>query len=105
MARVFVPNIYVRIPTEGVYHPKGSEFKVSIGQENSDVVFKIQLVVDGKIRPRLTVSYDYNSRQFESISKAYDFLTEIYDRIPKNLVEGLVNDRDLTEDFHEWKKN
>lgn len=104
MSRVFIPNIYVTISTEGIYHPKDSLYKISLGQENNNFVFKVQLVVNGKIRPRLTVSYDYNSRQFEKVMSAYKFLSETYNRIPQGLVEGLVTDRDLTVEFEKWGK-
>lgn len=62
------------------------------------------MVVNAKIRPRLTVSYDYNSRQFEKVMSAYKFLSETYNLIPKDLVEGLVTDRDLTAEFEKWEK-
>ena len=104
MSRVFIPNIYVTISTEGIYHPKDSLYKISLGQENNSFVFKVQLVVNAKIRPRLTVSYDYNSRQFEKVMSAYKFLSETYNLIPKDLVEGLVTDRDLTAEFEKWEK-
>lgn len=100
MARVFVPYFYVLIPTNGVYHPNNSVFKASIGEENSTTVFKVQLVVDGKIRPRLTLSYDLESSQFELMYKAYKFLNQTYQLIPDDLKAG-VKDCDITEKFNQ----
>jgi len=103
MSRVFIPMIYVKIPTKGIYHPSDSFFKVSIGNENDDLVFKIQLVVDGKIRPRLTVSYDYESKQFELVEKAYQFLSNYYQNQLLKIDVAVTNqltDVDLTEKFY-----
>ena len=98
MSRVFVPTIYVLIPTEGAYHPVDSVFKVSIGQENSTTVFKVQLVVEGRIKPRLTLSYDVQTDQFAIITKAYDFLKSTYATIPSELKEQ-IHDANVTDKF------
>ncbi|MQM73881.1 MAG: hypothetical protein DUD31_09490 [Coriobacteriaceae bacterium] len=107
MARVFKPIFFVKIPTSGNYHPKGSFFKASIGTETDEevLVFKVQLVVDEKIRPRLTLSYDYKSRQFEKIIDAYGYLSETYDNIPDSVKPHLGNDQDITKDYENSKNH
>ncbi|GAA3624554.1 MULTISPECIES: hypothetical protein [Lactobacillaceae] len=103
MSRVFIPTIFVKIPTDGVYHPEGSWYKASIGTELKGTrVFKVQLVVNGKIRPRLTLSYDYESKQFKKIIQAFDFLSNYYQKKLTKLDSALkaqVTDVDLSEEF------
>lgn len=105
MARVFKPIFFVMIPTGGTYHPEGSFFKASIGTETSNevLVYKVQLVVDKKIRPRLTLSYDYDSRQFEEIMNAYSYLSQTYDSIPDSVKPHLGNDQDVTKDYESFR--
>ncbi len=92
MANTFFPVVSTFVkastgynPTGNDYHPKNTDYKVSIGYEiqdgNSDfLVFKIQIRYDGKISGRRSPSFPVLSSDWDEVKKAMDRVKDFYDK-------------------------
>lgn len=110
MARVFVPIVFKTIKATGGYHPANTTYKCSIGREVNDrLVYKIQLLYNGKIQPRTIPSFtvdDTNSENsFSQIGDSQDLtnimealkdVQDTYARLPDS-VKRSATDIDITE--------
>lgn len=80
MSRVFYPrkSIYVKASAP---HPAGTEYKVSIGDEEWDgyyhSVVKVQMVYDGKVAGRKSPSYPIGTDDATSVAKAIELLNDV----------------------------
>ncbi|HZW49192.1 MAG TPA: hypothetical protein VFF80_03555 [Bacillota bacterium] len=77
MARTFFPRKSVNIPASKP-HPDGTEYKISVGDEDWDAVFqsviKVQVVYDDKIAVRKSPSYPVGSDDWKRVADAIDKL-------------------------------
>ena len=77
MSRVFFPKKSITIPASSP-HPTGTEYKISIGNEEWDSKFldviKVQMVYNGKVAGRKVPSYPIESDDAERVFKAIQAL-------------------------------
>ncbi|MGX8715703.1 MAG: hypothetical protein ACSW8A_08110 [Lachnospiraceae bacterium] len=73
MARVFYPRQSITIPANAP-HPEGTEYKISIGDEEWEGVFqtvvKVQMVYNGKIAGRKSPSYPIGTDDWKRVGDA-----------------------------------
>ena len=73
MARVFYPRKSISVPAS-VPHPAGTEYKISIGDEEWDgyfhTVIKVQMVYDGKVAGRKSPSYPIGTDDAQRVAEA-----------------------------------
>ena len=110
MARVFVPIVFKTIKATGGYHPANTTYKCSIGREVNDrLVYKIQLLYNGKIQPRTIPSFTVDeinpdnsfsdsgsSQDLTNIMKALKEVQDTYASLPDS-VKRNATDIDITE--------
>ncbi len=99
MAQVFFPIIFKIVPASSHYHPDNTTFKCSIGMELGTLVYKCQLLYDGKIQPRTVPSFSANegSDDLENVIKAFEDVKTTYNSLPK-AVKTSAHDIDITEE-------
>lgn len=77
MARTFYPRNSKVIPASAP-HPDGTEYKISIGDEDWDGVFetviKVQMVYDGKVAGRKSPSYPIGTEDWKRVATAIEEL-------------------------------
>ena len=98
MAQVFFPIVFKSVPASTHYHPENTTFKCSIGLELNHLVYKCQLLYDGKIQPRTVPSFsaDDGSTDLENVMKAFEDVKTTFNLLPK-AVKTSVRDIDITE--------
>lgn len=79
MARVFYPRQSILVDASKP-HPRGTQYKVSLGDEEWDGVFhsviKVQMVYGGKVAGRKSPSYPIDSDDTVRVNEAIRILTE-----------------------------
>lgn len=77
MARTFYPRYSKLIPASAP-HPKGTEYKISVGDEDWDGVFekvvKVQMVYDGKVAGRKSPSYPTGTDDWRRVAETIEEL-------------------------------
>ena len=77
MARTFYPRYSKSIPASAP-HPKGTEYKISVGDEDWDGVFeqvvKVQMVYDGKVAGRKSPSYPTGTDDWRRVAETIEEL-------------------------------
>ena len=78
MARVYYPRKSILVPASEP-HPAGTEYKVSLGDEEWNGVYhsviKIQMVYDGRVAGRKSPSFPLTSDDYMRVNKAIQELT------------------------------
>ena len=73
MARVFYPRASRLIPASSP-HPEGTEYKISVGDEEWEGVFhqvvKVQMVYNGKVAGRKSPSYPVGTDDWRRVADA-----------------------------------
>lgn len=81
MARVFYPRDSRHVEASQP-HPEGTQYKISIGDEEWEGVFhtviKVQMVYDGKVAGRKSPSYPIGTDDWQRVAKAIQELQEEY---------------------------
>lgn len=98
MAQVFFPIVFKMVPASSCYHPPHTTFKCSVGMELGCLVYKCQLLYDGKIQARTVPSFsaDAESKDLENVIKAFEDVKSTYSALP-NSVKISARDIDITE--------
>ncbi len=98
MAQVFFPIVFKSVPASTHYHPENTTFKCSIGLELNHLVYKCQLLYDGKIQPRTVPSFSAHkdSTDLENVIKAFEDVKTTYNLLP-DAVKTSARDIDITE--------
>ena len=82
MSIMFYPKVSVNLPASAP-HPDGTEYRVSIGEEDGDgyypIVVKVQMVYNGKIAGRKSPSYPLGTDDSERVAEAITELQEKYE--------------------------
>jgi len=65
------------------YHPKNTDYKVSIGYETTDgkddcLVEKVQIRYDGKIAGRRSASFPVKSQDWNNVKEAMEIVRDFY---------------------------
>lgn len=80
MARVFYPRQSILVDASKP-HPKGTQYKISLGDEEWDGVFhsviKVQMVYEGKVAGRKSPSYPIGSDDTVRVNEAIRILMEV----------------------------
>lgn len=83
MARVFYPRHSIFV-NASLPHPKGTQYKVSLGDEEWGGVFhlviKVQMVYDGKVAGRKSPSYPVET---EDAARVHEAIQALMDSAPK----------------------
>lgn len=79
MARVFYPRKSITVSASAP-HPAGTEYKISIGDEEWEgyfhTVIKVQMVYDGKVAGRKSPSYPIGTDDAQRVAEAVQRLSE-----------------------------
>ncbi len=84
MGVMFYPKMSVNVPASAP-HPEGTEYRVSIGEEDWEgiypIVVKVQMVYNGKIAGRKSPSYPIGTNDSERVAQAIADLEERYNKM------------------------
>lgn len=96
--RVFQPIVSVFLEATAPVHDESIQYKLSYGYENDfqeDVVFKVQMVGNKKIKGRQAPSYPEGD--FEKIVEIQKLLKQELDKMDKRLRDVILTIEELEE--------